>query len=184
MKNINHPYGNTKSFTLKFIKKIIQNIIRFFVNVICKLDEMDEIIISPATHAPWKKDSELASICDSVRFVGRKSGKELASLVANSLAMVYVSYFEGFGIPVLEGMKCGIPVVTSDVTSMPEVAGDAAIYVDPFSEDSIKEGLLKATSKDNFKIYREKSLVQAKRFDWNKSAEKVWSVINQEIQKI
>tara|TARA_Y100001968_G_C19453194_1_gene770184 strand:+ start:9696 stop:10808 length:1113 start_codon:yes stop_codon:yes gene_type:complete len=132
----------------------------------------------------WKKDSELASICDGVKFVGRKSGKELTSLVANSLAMVYVSYFEGFGIPVLEGMKCGIPVVTSDVTSMPEVAGDAAIYVDPFSEDSIKEGLLKATSKDNFKIYREKSLVQAKRFDWDKSAEKVWSVINQEIQKI
>ena len=58
MKKINHPYGNTKSFILKFIKKIIQNTIRFFVNIICKLDEMDEIIISPATHAPWKKDSE------------------------------------------------------------------------------------------------------------------------------
>ena len=58
MKKINHPYGNTKSFILKFFKKIIQNIIRFFVNIICKLDEMDEIIISPATHAPWKKDSE------------------------------------------------------------------------------------------------------------------------------
>ena len=67
MKNINHPYGNTKSFTLKFIKKIIQNIIRFFVNVICKLDEMDEIIISPATHAPWKKDSEFLNYYNLIK---------------------------------------------------------------------------------------------------------------------
>ena len=53
MKRINHPYGNTKSLILKSTKKIIQNIIRFVVNVICKLDKNDEIIISSATHAPW-----------------------------------------------------------------------------------------------------------------------------------
>ena len=55
MKNINHPWYY-KKFYSKVIKKIIQNIIRFFVNVICKLDEMDEIIISPTTHALGKKD--------------------------------------------------------------------------------------------------------------------------------
>tara|TARA_B100001027_G_scaffold192178_1_gene146865 strand:- start:1642 stop:2391 length:750 start_codon:yes stop_codon:yes gene_type:complete len=58
MKKIRHPYGNKKSFFLKFFKKIIQNMIRFFVNIFCKLDDNDEIIISPATHAPWRKDKE------------------------------------------------------------------------------------------------------------------------------
>ena len=56
MNNIKHPHGNNKSFFLKLIKKFIQNIIKFFVNFLCKLDKFDEIIISSATHAPWEKD--------------------------------------------------------------------------------------------------------------------------------
>ena len=67
MKKINHPYGNTKSLILKSTKKIIQNIIRFFVGVICKLDKNDEIIISPATHAPWKKDKEFLDFYDLIK---------------------------------------------------------------------------------------------------------------------
>ena len=58
MKNIKHPYGNKKSFILKSIKKLIQNLVRFFVNLVCKLDTHDEIIISSAKHAPKKKDTE------------------------------------------------------------------------------------------------------------------------------
>ena len=131
----------------------------------------------------WKKDSDLTSISEGVKFVGRKSGEELVALVANSLAMVYVSYFEGFGIPVLEGMKSGVPVVTSNVTSMPEVGGDAAIYVDPFSIESIKNGLVKALNEDGFSLLREKGLVQAKKFSWENSASKVWEVIQQQLSK-
>ena len=67
MKKINHPYGNTKSLILKSTKKIIQNIIRFFVGIICKLDKNDEIIISPATHAPWKKDKEFLDFYDLIK---------------------------------------------------------------------------------------------------------------------
>ena len=58
MKNIKHPYGNKKSFFLKFIKNSIQKFVKFFVNFFCKLDDNDEIIISSATHAPWRKDKE------------------------------------------------------------------------------------------------------------------------------
>ena len=58
MKNIKHPYGNQKSFFLKFFKISIQKIVRFVVNFFCKLDNNDEIIISSATHAPWKKDKD------------------------------------------------------------------------------------------------------------------------------
>tara|TARA_B100000989_G_C19514934_1_gene461123 strand:- start:686 stop:1435 length:750 start_codon:yes stop_codon:yes gene_type:complete len=67
MKNINHPYGNKKSFILKFTKKFIQNFIRFFVNILCKLDNYDEIIISPATHAPWKKDNEFLNFYNVIK---------------------------------------------------------------------------------------------------------------------
>ena len=56
MNQIKHPYGNLKSFILKSVKNFLQKLIRFFVNFFCKLDINDEIIISSATHAPWKKD--------------------------------------------------------------------------------------------------------------------------------
>ena len=67
MKNIKHPYGNKKSFILKSIKKLIQNLVRFFVNLVCKLDTHDEIIISSATHAPWKKDSEFLNFFEKIK---------------------------------------------------------------------------------------------------------------------
>ena len=67
MKKINHPYGNTKSLILKSTKKIIQIIIRFFLGVICKLDKNDEIIISPAIHAPWNKDNEFLDFYNLIK---------------------------------------------------------------------------------------------------------------------
>lgn len=130
----------------------------------------------------WGKDNELMTISKDVKFVGRKSGSELANLVGNSKALVYVSYFEGFGIPVLEGMKCGVPVVASNLTSIPEVGGKAIIYVDPFSVDSIKTGLIEALDESNFSIYRQKGLIQAENFNWDISANKIWNVIELELK--
>ena len=67
MKNIKHPYGNKKSFLLKFIKNLIQTLVKFFVNFFCKLEINDEIIISSATHAPWKKDKKFFEFYQKVR---------------------------------------------------------------------------------------------------------------------
>ena len=67
MKNIKHPYGNKKSFLLKFIKDLIQKTVKFFVNFFCKLNENDEIIISSATHAPWKKDLDFYKFFQKVK---------------------------------------------------------------------------------------------------------------------
>jgi glycosyltransferase involved in cell wall biosynthesis len=77
----------------------------------------------------------------------------------------------------LEGLKSGVPVVTSNLSSMPEVGGDAAIYVDPFSVPSITDGMLKALDKDNFNDYREKGIQQANKFSWDNSAEIIWKTI-------
>lgn len=85
---------------------------------------------------------------------------------------VFPSLYEGFGMPVLEAMAAGVPVVTSNVSSLPEVAGDAAILVDPLSEDEILEAYKKILSdKQLQREMIEKGLEQAKKFQWKKSVE-------------
>ena len=79
--------------------------------------------------------------------------------------------FEGFGLPVLEGMLSGVPVVTSNLTSIPEVGGDSVIYVDPFNKNSISTGMEKAMENNQELI--KKALLQAKKFSWDISALKV-----------
>ena len=84
-------------------------------------------------------------------------------------------YFEGFGIPIIEAMSCGTPVITSNVTSMPEVAGNAALLVNPFSVESIKNGMLKIAKDNNLRNELiKKGFVQQEKFSWDKTAEKLW----------
>lgn len=115
---------------------------------------------------------------DDVIFAGRLQNHELKTVTASALALVFVSYSEGFGIPVAEAMYCDVPVITSNVTSMPEVAGNAALFVDPFSVNSIKEGMLK--------IYKDKNLrmqliangrMQREKFSWDKTANLLWECV-------
>ena len=115
---------------------------------------------------------------DDIIFVGRIPDIELKNIIGSAIAMMYVSYFEGFGIPILEAMYCDVPVITSNTSSMPEIGGDAAIYIDPFSIDSITEAMLK--------IYNDESLrndliikgqIRRNNFSWNKSADKLWNTI-------
>ena len=92
--------------------------------------------------------------------------------------MIYPSFFEGFGIPILEAMKCGIPLAVSNTTSMPEVAGDAAIYFDPSDTESIANSMLKLMENKNL---REKLIANAKRqsamFSWDISSTKLYESI-------
>ena len=67
MKKIKHPHGNIRSFSLKFVKNFIEKLTRFLVNFICKLDDNDEIIISTATHAPWKKDKNFSAFYEKIK---------------------------------------------------------------------------------------------------------------------
>jgi ribonuclease HII len=74
---------------------------------------------------------------DRVIFTGRQGREQLHKALGGAMALLFTSYFEGFGIPVAEAMRCGVPVIAANATSLPEVAGDAAIYCDPFSVDDI-----------------------------------------------
>lgn len=114
-------------------------------------------------------------------FTGRLNSEELNNTLGSALALVYVSYFEGFGIPILEAFRCDVPVITSNVTSMPEVAGDAAILTDPFSPDSVADAMYNITLDGQLR----NNLIRLGRsrrdaFSWDQTAKLLW----QSIEKI
>ncbi len=122
-----------------------------------------------------KKAYEKSGFKHDIFFCGRLPDTELKKVTASALAQVYVSLFEGFGIPILEAMSCETPVITSNTSSMPEVGGDAVLYADPYSIESISKALIKIY-KD--KKLREnlvkKSVEQKNKFSWDKTATLVW----------
>lgn len=130
----------------------------------------------------WKKDIrdafEKMKHKEKVIFTGHLQVNELHLALGSALALAYVSYFEGFGIPLVEAMRCDVPILTADKTSLPEVAGDAAIYCDPFSIDSIADGLLKLANDESLrKSLIEKGKIRSKHFSWNHTSEIVWEAL-------
>jgi len=109
-----------------------------------------------------------------MRITGFVSEAELAALYTGAEALVFPSLYEGFGIPILDGFACGTPVVTSNVSCLPEVAGDAAVLVDPFLVDSIAEGIKFALK--NRRGLIAKGLKRVKAFSWAKCAQETLGV--------
>ena len=104
----------------------------------------------------------------SVIFTGYLNDKQMSSLYSISEFLIFPSLFEGLGIPLLEAMHFGLPIVTSNLTCLPEVAGDAALYFDPLSVDSIAEAIKEAWSKPSIlEEYRKKGFDRIKRFSWD-----------------
>ena len=124
---------------------------------------------------PIQKAYDAMSCKDDVDFAGRLSAEDLHQVTAAALASVYVSYFEGFGIPILEAFRCDTPVITSNVTSMPEVAWDAALLVDPFNEDSIADAMVKVLDENVRKELIEKGRLRAQDFSWDQTASVIWN---------
>ena len=121
---------------------------------------------------------------DDVVFTGRLSNEDLNSVLGAALALTYVPYFEGFGIPILEAMNCDTPVITSNVTSMPEVAADAAILVDPFSVESIALGMSKIYAEPELrKQLIEKGRIRKHEFSWNRTANLLWESVEKTINE-
>lgn len=121
---------------------------------------------------------------DDVIFTGRLNVEELCKVSGAAFALAYVSYFEGFGIPIIEAMQCDVPVITSNVTSMPEVAGDAALLVDPFSVAAIADGMKKIMNDETLRQKLvEKGRVRRNNFSWDKTAELTWTSIEKTINE-
>jgi glycosyltransferase involved in cell wall biosynthesis len=110
-------------------------------------------------------------LAESVHFVGRVPEARLPSLYRSAQALLFASLYEGFGLPVLEAMACGIPVVTSNTTSLPEVAGDAAVLVDPTSVDQIAAAISRIVNDTSLREnLLSRGLAQAARFSWAQTA--------------
>ncbi len=127
-----------------------------------KYEEVEQL----KAEMPFKED---------VKWVGYMNVDELSQVIGGAYALVYASLFEGFGIPILEALECDVPAIVSNTSSMPEVAGDAALLVDPTSVDDIADKM--------HLIYKDEALrnklianagPQAKKFDWGRSAEQLW----------
>ena len=114
-----------------------------------------------------------------LHFLGRVEAADLPKIYKGALLVAFVSLYEGFGLPILEAMASGVPVLTSNVSSMPEVAGDAALIVDPYSVEAVAKGLdvlaFDAALRSDFVG---KGRQQAARFDWDKSANELWSIVD------
>lgn len=110
----------------------------------------------------------------NVRILGHVEREDMAGLLTGSRGLVFPSLYEGFGIPILDAFNCGVPVVTSEVASMTEVAGNAAAFVDPLDVSSIAEGIQKILRGP--KSFVEKGEKRVKEFTWEKTAEKTLAV--------
>lgn len=133
----------------------------------------------------WWQD-ELAEAYDNmryqsdVRFIGHIESDVLAQLMGASEALVYASLFEGFGIPILEAFYAETAVITSNVTSMPEVAGDAAILVDPLSVEEIAKAMQDVAGNEELKrSLIEKGRVRRDLFSWDRTATLLWNSLLQ-----
>jgi glycosyltransferase involved in cell wall biosynthesis len=116
---------------------------------------------------------------EGVHLLGYVDKAELPRLYAGAAAFLYPSIYEGFGLPIIEAMACGTPVVTSRTGSAPEIAGGAAILVDPFSVESIEAGLEQATTADEAARLRHLGCERARLFQWSRTANQTLEIYRQ-----
>lgn len=118
-----------------------------------------------------------------VIFTGRLDSHDLGNVIASAFAMTYISFFEGFGIPILEAFSCDVPLITSNVSSMPEIAGDAALMIDPSSIDSISTAMTQITKDKQLRLdLINKGKIRRETFSWQLSSEKLWNSIEKTLQ--
>lgn len=121
---------------------------------------------------------------DKVHFCGRLGIDDLCRVTASALATTYISYFEGFGIPIIESFRSGVPVITSNVTSMPEVAGDAALLIDPYDVNSISDAMQRlATDNELRSKLITKGFERAELFGWQITADRLWESIQKSMKQ-
>lgn len=140
-----------------------------------------QLVLAGATFS-WTAEMEAAlNNCDykgDIIKTGRLLQTDIINLMGGAEALTYVSYFEGFGMPVLEAMRTGTPVIAANCTSIPEVAGQAAILVDPFSTEEIARAMEQIQHDPALrKKLIEKGVEQVKKFSWDKCSRETWEVL-------
>ncbi len=160
-------------------RKNIVNLLKAFV--LFKQRQRTNMKLVIAGRPAWKYDEveqmrEEMPFREDVKWVGYMNVDELSNVIGGAYALVYASLFEGFGIPILEALQCDVPAIVSNTSSMPEVAGDAALLVDPSDPEDIANKM--------HLLYKDEALrtrlianarEQIKKFDWGISAARLWN---------
>lgn len=161
--------------TLEPRKNIIQ-VIRSFAKMQMQ-ENLPDLYLILAGEKGWQYQpifqelNRLKNLRDRIIFTGYVADDDLATLYSNARVFVYPSFYEGFGLPPLEAMQCGTPVITSNVSSLPEVIGDAGILLSPTDTDAIAESMLKICTDETFhQRLTKKSRLRAAHFGWDKTA--------------
>lgn len=129
---------------------------------------------------PIVQHAEALGLAERVIFTGYLPDAVLPALMAGASAFVFPSLYEGFGLPVLEAMAAGIPVLTSNTSSLPEVAGDAALLVDPQDTQAIASGIRRLTSDAELRTeLRRRGLIQAASFTWERCAAQTLALLTE-----
>ncbi|MFA0834453.1 MAG: glycosyltransferase family 4 protein [Methanobacterium formicicum] len=128
-------------------------------------------------HEKVLQEIEKLNLNDQVIFPGYISVEDLVRFYNAADLFVYLSFYEGFGLPPLEAMACGTPVITSNTSSLPEVVGDAGVMVDPLDEEALTSSMhqILCDERKRNKL-RDKSILRAKDFSWHKTAKETWEV--------
>jgi glycosyltransferase involved in cell wall biosynthesis len=167
-------------------RKNVEGLLRAFDQFKEKVDSNHKLVI--VGECMWSMSSidrvlEHMRHADEVIFLGRVNGADLQNVVASALALVLVSFLEGFGVPLVEAMNCDVPVITSNCTSMPEVAGDAGLLVNPQSDDDITNALVRMASDAGLRAQLvTNARTQRQKFSWDKSAIDLWNGIERMMQ--
>jgi len=113
-----------------------------------------------------------------VQFLNYVSYEELPQLLNQATALVYPSLWEGFGLPVLEAIACGTPVITSNLSSLPEVTGEAAILINPYSIDEMREAMQQIATDEQLRLkLKSLSRQRAELFSWEKTGKETATIL-------
>lgn len=162
--------------------KNFRNIVRAFKRIKEEVDLPLKLV--SVGDLRWKYETDLKEIethelKDDIQFTGWIDQKDMPVLYSLAELFLFPSLYEGFGIPILEAMACGCPVVTSNTGACPEIAGSAAILVDPHDPDNIAEEVI-SVIKDNFlrKKIIQLGYIESKKFSWEKAAKETLNIFN------
>lgn len=159
-------------------RKNLDRLIRCF-NTFIKQEHINDLSLVLVGGKGWKFEKifdeieHSDSLRDRIIVTGWLPDSDLASIYSNAHSFYYISQYEGFGLPPLEAMQCGVATVTSNTSSLPEVVEDAALTVDPFSDDEICNAMYEFYFNNNLRqTYKQRGIEQAKKFSWEKTGSK------------
>jgi glycosyltransferase involved in cell wall biosynthesis len=163
-------------------RKNLSFLIRCFSEVIDSNPSLDINLVLVGVSG-WKNSDIFKSANENLKlqsriiFTGYIPDEDLSAIYSGAIAFVYPSLYEGFGLPPLEAMQCGTPVITSNISSLPEVVGNAGITIDPTQEDDLCEALLRVVNDSTLRESLSQAGIQrATQFSWEKCAEETVNV--------